>query len=243
MRRCLGVVVVATAVTITGTVTGCATATTGTSPSTPAATAAPASAAATAAPVTAAPGRVVENRAVRGFTAVELSSFGDLQIEQTGTESLSVEAAPDVLPKLTSDVSGGVLRLGVAPGTAIDDARGVVYRLTVATLGSVVVSGAGDVTASNLQADRLTVGIDGAGDVTLGGTVGSQVVTVEGAGDYDGENLQSTDAEINIDGAGDAVVRVSGRLDVAIRGVGSVEYIGDPQVTQSVTGAGSVERR
>ena len=236
MRRCLGVVAVTTVVMISG----CTTATTGSSPSTPAA---PATAAGTAAPGTAAPGRVVETRAVSGFTAVELSSFGDLQIEQTGTESLFVEAAPDVLPKLTSDVSGGVLRLGVAPGTAIDDARGVVYRLTVATLDSVVVSGAGDVTASNLQADRLTVGIDGAGDVTLDGTVGSQVVTVEGAGDYDGENLQSTDAEITIDGAGDAVVRVSGRLDVAIRGVGSVEYIGDPQVTQSVTGAGSVERR
>ena len=237
MHRCLGVVAVATAVMISG----CATATTGSSPSTPTAT--PQAAAGTAAPVSAAPGRVVETRAVSGLTAVELSSFGDLQIEQTGTESLSVEAAPDVLPKLTSDVSRGVLRLGVAPGTSIDDARGVVYRLTVATLDGLVVSGAGDVTASNLRADRLTVGIDGAGDVTLGGTVGSQVVTVDGAGDYDGENLQSTDAEVTIDGAGDVVVRVSGRLDVAIRGVGSVEYIGNPQVTQSVSGAGSVERR
>ena len=42
---------------------------------------------------------------------------------------------------------------------------------------------------------------------------------------------------------GDAVVRVSSRLDVTISGVGSVEYIGNPQVSQDVQGTGSVERR
>lgn len=239
MRRCLYVAVLAAAVAVTG----CATATTGSNQNAPASVAAPPTVPVTPGLVTAAPGRVVESRDVRGFTGVELSSFGDLQIEQTGTESLSIEAEPDVLPHLTSDVSGGVLRLGVASGTTLDDVRPVVYRLTVAALDSVAVSGAGDVTASNLRASRLTVDVSGAGEVNLGGTVDSQVVTIDGAGDYNGENLQSADAEITIDGAGDAVVRVSGRLDVAIRGVGSVEYIGDPQVTQNVSGAGSVEQR
>ena len=79
--------------------------------------------------------------------------------------------------------------------------------------------------------------------MTLSGTVDSQVVTVNGSGDYDGENLQSRTAKIAVDGAGDAVVRVSSGLDVTIRGVGSVEYIGNPQVSQSIQGAGSVEQR
>jgi hypothetical protein len=237
MLRCLCVV------TTAAVVAGCATATTGSGPGVASPPAAPSAAPGTAGSVTAAAGRVVENRAVRGFTGVELSSFGDLQIEQTGTESLSIEAAAEVLPQLTSDVTGGVLRLGLAPGTRLDDAQPVIYRLTVATLDSLAVSGAGDATAANLRAGRLTVDVDGAGDVTLGGIADSQTVTIGGAGDYDGENLQSTDAEITVEGAGDAVVRVSDRLDVTIRGVGSVEYIGDPRVTQDVRGVGSVERR
>lgn len=184
-----------------------------------------------------------ESRAVSGFTAVQLTSVGDLRIEQTGTESLTIEAAPEVLPQLTSEVVGGVLRLGVLPGASIETDVPIVYRLSVAALDALTVSGAGDATAPDLRADRLTVDISGAGDVTLGGTVGTQVVTISGAGDYDAEDLRSATAEITVDGAGDAVVRVSDRLDATVEGVGSVEYIGDPQVTEDVGGVGSVERR
>jgi hypothetical protein len=234
MRPCLSAVSLVIAVALAG----CATGPTAGGAGGPAATAAAPTS--TAAPTS---GGAGERREVRGFSGVELTSFGDLQIEQTGTESLTIEAAPDVLPQLTSEVSGGVLRLGVAPGATIRATTPVVYRLTVAALDSVAVSGAGDVTASNLQADRLTAGISGAGDMTLSGTVDSQVVTISGTGEYDGENLQSATAEIAVDGAGDAVVRVSSRLDVTIRGVGSVEYIGNPQLSQSIEGTGSVEQR
>ena len=235
MRRCLSAVSMVIAVALTGCATG----------TTVGGSGGPAAPAASPTPTAAAPGTggAGESREVRGFTSVELTSFGDLQIDQTGTESLTIEAAPDVLPQLTSEVSGGVLRLGVVPGTTIRATTPVVYRLTVATLDSVAVSGAGDVTASNLQAGPFTAEISGAGDMTLSGTVDSQVVTISGAGDYDGENLQSATAEITVDGAGDAVVRVSSRLDVTIGGVGSVEYIGNPQVNQNIGGAGSVEQR
>lgn len=184
-----------------------------------------------------------ESRDVGGFTGVELATVGDLVIEQTGTESLTIEAAPDVLPLLTSEVSGGVLRLGVTPGAEITTRDPIVYRLTVSALDALAVSGAGDVTATGLRTERLAVDVDGAGDVTLAGEADAQVVTLAGAGDYDAEELQGRSAEITVDGAGDAVVRVSERLDVRIDGVGSVEYVGDPVVTQDVDGVGSVQRR
>ncbi|GAA2561074.1 GIN domain-containing protein [Pseudonocardia hydrocarbonoxydans] len=184
-----------------------------------------------------------ESRDVAGFTGVELSTVGDLVIEQTGTESLTIEAAPEVVPLLTSEVSGGVLRLGVAPGAEITTREPIVYRLTVAALDALSVSGAGDVTATGLRTERLTVEIDGAGDVTPAGEAGTQVVTVTGAGDYDAEGLSSRTAEITVEGTGDAVVAVSERLDVRIDGVGSVEYIGDPVVTRDIDGVGSVQPR
>lgn len=219
---------------------GCGTSTTGPGPDVGATAPPPPGSSAAAVPGT---GRVTESRDVRGITGVDLRSIGDLQIRQTGTESLTIEAAPDVLPKLTSEVSGGVLRLGAAPGTGIRTTGPIVYRLSVAVLDSLAVTGAGDVTASGLQAGRLTVDIRGAGDATLAGTVDTQVVTISGTGNYDGEDLQSTAAEVTISGAGDAVVRVGSRLDATIRGAGSVEYIGNPQVTRQVTGVGSVEQR
>jgi hypothetical protein len=174
---------------------------------------------------------------------VRLASIGDLRIEQTGTESLTIDADADVLPQLTSNVSSGILELGVAPGTALTTRRRIIYHLTVATLDSIAVSGAGDATASNLHADRLTVEISGTGGMTLAGTADSQAVTISGTGDYNGQDLQTATAEVTIDAAGDAVLRVSDRLDATVGGVGSVEYIGNPSVTKDISGVGSVEQR
>ena len=99
------------------------------------------------------------------------------------------------------------------------------------------------VTASNLQADRLAVDIGGAGHITLAGTVDSQVVTISGTGNYDGENLQSATADVTVDGAAKAVVRVSTRLNATVDGVGSIQYIGNPQVARKINGVGSVKPR
>jgi len=232
-------VVVAVAVALTG----CATGTTVSGSGGPASTAPAPGGAVTPAPAVPASGGVIESREVSGFTGVELTSIGDLYIEQTGTESLTIEADADVLPQLTSNVSSGILELGVTPGTSIAKSRRINYRLTVATLDSIAVSGVGDATASNLRAERLTVEVSGAGEMTLAGTVDSQALTISGTGDYNGEDLQSTTAKVTIDAAGNAVLRVSDRLDATVSGVGSVEYIGDPQVTKDVSGVGSVEQR
>jgi len=49
--------------------------------------------------VTKGSGRVVtETREVGGFTKVELSGSGELTIEKTGTESLSISAEDNLLP-------------------------------------------------------------------------------------------------------------------------------------------------
>src|SRR6187200_3512801 len=103
MRRCWWAVILAAIVAVAG----CATGTTTSSSGSPVPTATPVP----SSPATTGSGQAGESREVHGVTGVELASFGDLQIDQTGTESLTIEAAPDVLPKLTTGVSGGVLRL------------------------------------------------------------------------------------------------------------------------------------
>ena len=222
---------------------GCTTGTTVSGSGAPASTAPSPTGAGTPAPAAPVSGRVTESREVSGVTGVELTSIGEMHIEQTGTESLTIEADADVLPQLTSNVSSGILELGVIHGTTIATSRRIVYRLTVATLDSIAVSGAGDATASNLRAGRLTVKISGAGQMTLAGTVDSQAVTISGTGDYNGEDLQSATTKVTVDAAGKAVLRVSDRLDATVSGVGSVEYIGDPHVTRDISGIGSVKQR
>lgn len=184
-----------------------------------------------------------ESRDVGGFEEVELRGIGDLSIRQTGSESLTIEAENDVLPKLESRVVGDRLLLGPESGADIHTREPIVYELTVKNLSALEVLGAARVEADDIETARLAVTISGAGNVDTAGEAGQQEIDITGSGIYQAEDLHSKEVEIDIIGAGSAVVNVSEDLDAGISGVGSVEYIGDPAVKQDMNGAGVVSKR
>ncbi|MGH8932742.1 MAG: GIN domain-containing protein [Egibacteraceae bacterium] len=134
-------------------------------------------------------------------------------IEQTGTESLTIEAEDNILPLLTSEVADGMLRLATSPDVDIFATQGIVYRLTVDDLDRIVISGAGNVTTSGLQTGTFTATISGTGNLTASGAVDAQDVTISGAGIYGAEGVESDAATVNIPGQGSAVVKVNDTLD------------------------------
>ena len=179
-----------------------------------------------------------ESRSVSGFTAVELTGFGEVTIDQTGTDSLTIEADDNLLPKVTSSVVDGTLVLGVNGN--VSSSTAIKFILTATTLNGIVASGSGTISASNLATDTLEVTIGGSGDVTVSGTTTSQSVTIGGSGSYRADNLASDTASVNIDGSGNATVQVTDTLDIEISGSGSVTYLGNPTVNQDVSGSGQV---
>ena len=183
-----------------------------------------------------------ESRDVSDFDEVELRGVGNLSIEQTGSESLSVEAQADVLPKLTTRVVNHRLIIGPTPNTTIHTTEPINYKLTVKDLSAVEVSGAGNVEAEGVSTDSLGVTISGAGDMRMSGKADQQEINVFGSGVYQAGDLESKVVKIYIMGSGSAIVNASEELDVVISGSGSVQYRGDPTVKQDVTGAGRVSK-
>lgn len=186
---------------------------------------------------------VIEARDVSDFTAVSLQGIGDLFVDQTGSESLTITADDNLLPYIEARVSGDTLIISIERNTTFSDVAELTYRVTVAELDSLELDGLGKITADNLNGEVLTVNLDGAGDITVSGEVDRQTVEVNGAGGYNAADLQSQEAKVTHNGAGLAVVQVSDQLDATINGLGKVEYIGDPQVTKEVSGLGSVQQR
>jgi hypothetical protein len=180
-----------------------------------------------------------ESRNVSGFDAVELRGVGNLSIEQTGSESLTVEAEKDVIPKLTTKVVNNRLIIGPESNT-IHTTGPINYKLTLKDLRSLEVLGTANIESQGLSTDRLAVTISGAGNVRMDGKADQQEINILGSGTYQAEDLQSKEVKINVAGSGSAIVNVSEQLDVGISGVGSVEYIGHPAVKQDVSGAGRV---
>jgi hypothetical protein len=203
-----------------------------------------AAAALVACSVTTGSGNVIsETRTVSGFTKIDLSGAGDVIIEQNGTEALTIEAEDNLMPKLTSEVVDGTLRLGEKSNMTIHLTKPVTYRVSMKDVSGLMISGSGTVTAASITAPSLAVDLSGSGKITVGGTVDQQDLTISGSGEYQAKDLQTKIAAADISGSGNAMVTVSDRLDAQLSGSGQLTYYGNPpQVTQEVSGSGRVTK-
>lgn len=186
---------------------------------------------------------VTEEREVSGFTSISLQGVGELVIDQTGSESLTVTADDNLLPYIETQVRGRELIITIQEDTTLSDITELTFHVTVDSLDSLELTGAGDVELLHLENDTWDVNLSGAGNITVSGQVDTQTIVISGAGSYNGEALISQAASIENSGAGMAIVQVSDSLNVNISGLGSVEYIGDPTVEQTITGLGTVHQR
>jgi Putative auto-transporter adhesin, head GIN domain len=181
-----------------------------------------------------------ESRNVSGFDGVELRGVGTLFIEQTGRDSLTVEAEKAVLPELTTRVVGGRLIIGPASDSAIHTTGPINYHLNIKDLNSLVVLGTANAQAKGIETESLTVTISGAGNVRVEGQADEQAVEISGTSTYLAGSLESKEVNIEVAGAGSAIVNAREKLDAEVAGVGSVEYVGAPRIEQSISGAGQV---
>lgn len=182
-----------------------------------------------------------ESRPVKDFDGIEVAGSAKLIVEQGDTERLSITADDNLLEYLTSEVEDEKLMLGPKGSMSLSPTAPIIYRLSVKRLKQLGVSGAVDVEARGIRTDSLTVAVSGSGNISISGEAPEQKIAVAGSADYKGENFATKDTSISISGSAKALVAVSDRLDVQVVGSGDVQYIGSPEVTQNITGAGSVK--
>ncbi len=205
---------------------------------------------------------ITQTRNVSGYERVEISGGGDAEIIQDGSESVTVETDDNVMPYVTSQVTGGTLRLGleftglrsVLPSRLhftihVKDLTGIgtsgswsVSSDAIQTTSlDINISGSGRVSIGTLTADELTTMISGSGRLDLAGTAADQSVTVSGSGKYYADNLQSQTSQVHISGSGNARLWATQSLNVNISGSGNVGYYGNPQVQFSQSGSGKIQ--
>jgi hypothetical protein len=206
-----------------------------------------------------------ETRTLPEFTMVQVDYPAEIVIQQGDTQSVTVEADDNLLPQLSTRVSGSVLYVENSESIhskRVNPTMPVRINITVKKLTEVNFPIAGNVRIENFQTDALkvrvdgagklvlyhvTVGsldieLDGAGDITADGTADNLTVDISGVGSFKGADLSTQSAQVTINGTGSATMWVANELTVNINGVGSVNYYGSPQVHESVGGLGTVRR-
>lgn len=202
------------------------------------------------------------SRPVADIHRVVLGAVGELEITQGESESLVVEAEEHLLRLITTEVNNRTLKIDIA-GREFRTREPVRFRLQVRQLSGVEVTGSGNARIAPLVTDRLQVVVSGSGNVRfarltaeslaadlsgsgdleiVAGQVGRQQVRIDGAARYLAPALRARDVRIEIDGSGDAALAAEKSLDARISGSGRVLYRGDPIVTQTIEGAGTLDR-
>ena len=184
-----------------------------------------------------------ESRPVQGFREVSLNGSGQLTIEQNGAESLTITADDNLMPYLTSDVTGNRLTLGTKEHTNISPTKDIVYKLSVKDLNLISVAGDGSADAKGIRTGQLRVVVAGSGSLSAAGAADEQEVTIAGSGDYRGGSVKSKFTKISIMGSGNADLDASDKLDATIMGSGDIRYTGNPTIDRHILGSGSIEKR
>ncbi|MFN0245213.1 MAG: head GIN domain-containing protein [Planctomycetota bacterium] len=183
----------------------------------------------------------VETRAVADFKRIQIACSADLSVRIGSPTAVTVSGDDNIVPHLQTEVQNGVLVIKMEEG-GYRHRRGLRVTATVPALEGVSVSGSSDVDVSGVSGRSLDLAVAGSGDITASGEVDALSVSVSGSGDLRLFGLKARQATVQIAGSGDVTVHAVEALSAAVSGSGDVRYRGEPTVTKSVAGSGSVSR-
>lgn len=104
------------------------------------------------------------------------------------------------------------------------------------------ITGGAAVQMTDINAEAVSVHVDGAADVVLSGTAGKLDAEINGAGVLESTALTAEHGSITVNGIGTAEVFCIESLDAEINGAGSIKYHGTPRLTKTINGLGTVSQ-
>ena len=198
-----------------------------------------------------------------GYTAVEVRGEFAVEYSSIPSDKVTLEAREDLMPHLSVTMEGDklivdntempvaagnngmpILRLstpdlkelhimGVATMDEADTIKGDSFTLSI--------TGVGDLELP-LEVEKLDVNVGGVGDIVLRGTAANADIRAAGVISLNASELKTKNTVVNIPGMGDVSIDCSDTLAVDIVGAGSLEYRGDPTITRSNLGLGSISK-
>jgi hypothetical protein len=190
---------------------------------------------------------VKKERKAGNFTGLKVSSGIDAYLQQTGDESITVEADENLHEYIITEIRDGILHIYTDANIRKAEMKRV--YVTMKDINSLRTTSAGDiigetpVKTDNLElsassagdiklevyAKKIEANISSSGDVTLTGEADILNASLSSAGDLNAYGLDVREAEVSASSAGDADINVSERLKARASSAGDINYRGNPK--------------
>jgi hypothetical protein len=188
-----------------------------------------------------------QTRALPAFNSIRCEGPVNIVVEVGKTQALEITGDSKFVSKVETRVVGGELRVTMEEeeeGKHINmrDSDKIVVSLPALT--AFRVKGAGQAILNNVDGERLELRFLGAGRLAANGKVRHLNLSATGVGEVDTQALKAQSADVNFEGIGGVKVYAKERLDAYVKGMGSLEYYGNPAtVKKTVIGIGNVTAR
>ncbi len=204
---------------------------------------------------------VGETREVSGFTGIDFSTFGKVNMIQSDKETLSINGPDNLVSEISTTVNNGILVIKNKENFTVSSLSSkdiLTFTIGFKTLTSLDVSGAGDVQVetfntptmdlkmsgagnvvmNQLTTNNLNVDMSGLGGLEITGSAAQATINISGAGSVSAPDMKLSKANITISGLGGATLWVTDNLTGDISGAGNISYYGSPQTSTQVSGLG-----
>lgn len=159
---------------------------------------------------------------IKDVSELVVSGGGRVQIVQSDTESLRVEATQNVIDRVSVDLSGNKLTLSVKYSSkkgfsffelfSNHHSDDVLYILQLKKLTYLGLSGASRATLSNWIGKNMAMNVSGAGEVTFSNlTLDDLFIELTGASNARVQSLVATKAKFQLSGAANAEFKSQGQ--------------------------------
>ncbi len=182
------------------------------------------------------------------FSEVELKKIGEVEIVSGSEYKVEISDYENLLPYAkvylegkrlvvsydSVQVMGSKLKISVTipdqlTKAIVSGSGNIVVNSGFATESvHLMVSGAGNITAYNINSNEVNIVLSGAGIIEAKGTAGNIMLDVKGSGTIKCKELMCNNAVCDIRGVSNVFVSVRNKLKVSAFAVGGLTYYGNP---------------
>jgi len=184
-----------------------------------------------------------EERTLENFQAIAVEHNYTLQIESGKPQKVTVEAPANLLGQIETSVQGGTLKITNAKGIHFRSSSPLKISISVPVLNRLEASGASNLTLNGISGPAFSMQLDGGHQVRVrGGELEKLTIKAAGAANIETFMLRAQSVDLQVSGAAAVRVRAEKQLNVDASGACKVEYTGNPQITQKLSGMSELHK-
>lgn len=197
------------------------------------------------------------------FNRVSVSGEVKVHVRQDAANSVRIETDDNLMPYIEVSTKGNTVTIRTKEGYNLDPSKEIIAYVSAPSFENIDVSGACDIIGDSpitgttsltmdvsgdgeivmdVQVPKVSTTISGSGAVTLKGKATDFEAAINGSGKIKCFDFETDNSKIDLSGSADAEITANKVLNVSVSGDGEVKYKGAANVSQNISGSGSVKK-